>query len=264
VGFNPIWSLSKHITRLRHFPLLVKCIDASFLLDPRNWIDNRLAAGVPFETEQLAWAARIISEEQLDTLIDVGANIGIYTVLLGRLPQIERVLAFEPIRRNFNQLSGNVFANSLDLKVDAYRVALSDRAARRTIHIDPISTGVSRLELTDCNRDVSVFTQEEEIRSARFDDLVTLKDRRIYLKIDVEGHALQALLGMERLFKSNRIFMQIEVDEATEQSVYKLLLSYDMMLTNKIGSDWYLSPRGSIRTAPHEAAGAPDCAANPA
>jgi len=153
---------------------------------------------------------------------------------------------------------------SLDLKVDAYRVALSDRPGRRIIHIDPISTGVSRLELADCKRDVSVFTQEEEIRTARFDDLVTLEDRRIYLKIDVEGHALQALSGMERLFKSNKVFLQIEVDEATEQSVYELLLSYGMMLTNKIGTDWYLSPRRSVQTAQHDAAGLrSDCAANP-
>jgi len=249
MGFHPIWSLSKQITRLRSFPLLARLSDASFLLDPRNWIDNRLASGVPYESEQLAKATQIITEERLDTLVDVGANIGVYTVLIGRLPQIRRVLSFEPLRRNFNQLSGNIFANGLDSKVDAYRVALSDHAAQRTIYVDPTSTGVSRLELADCGRDTTVFTQQEQIRTACFDDLVTLENRRIYLKIDIEGHALQTLTGMERLFKSNVVFMQIEIDEATEASVYKQLLSYGMMLTAKIGSDWYLCPRRSVAAA---------------
>jgi FkbM family methyltransferase len=243
--------VSKHINRLRPFPLLARRQEVCFLLDPRNWIDNRLAAGVPYEVDQLARAAKIIADERLDTLIDVGANIGVYTVLLGRLPEIKSVLSFEPIRRNFNQLLGNVFANGLDAKVDAYRVALSDRAGRTTIHVDPTSTGVSRLDLEACDRDLSVYTRKEEIRIASFDELITLENKRIYLKIDVEGHALQALFGMGRLFEANEIFLQIEMNEAREQSVYSRLLAYGMMLSAKIGADCYLCPRRTLAADSH-------------
>jgi FkbM family methyltransferase len=243
---NPLWAVLKHVNRLRPFPLLAKRQGVFFLLDPQNWIDNRLVGGIPYEVEQLTRAAKLIADRRLDTLIDVGANIGVYTLLLGRLPQIERVLAFEPVRRNFNQLCGSIFANGLDAKVDAYRVALSDRTGEAPIHIDPTSTGISRLDLKDCRRDHAVFARRETIATAIFDQLVTLENRRIFLKIDVEGHADQVLGGMERLFASNEIFLQIELDVVAEQAAYARLLSYGMVLTTKIDADCYFQPRGAL------------------
>lgn len=243
MSLAPLSSVVKRITRLRPFPLLVRRKGVSLLLDPRNWIDNRFAAWVPYEEAQIARATDLIRREKIDTLIDVGANIGIYTVLVGRLPEVQRILAFEPVRRNFNQLLGNVFANRLDSKVDAHRVALGKAPKQGNIHIDPRSTGVSRLDFADCRRPRSVFREEEKVEILRFDDVAKLDDHRIFLKIDVEGKAYDALLGMERLFRNNYVLLQVEIAGGESEAVRALLTRYGMEFTESIGGDFYFSPR---------------------
>ena len=116
-------SIARRLTRRRRFPLVVKRRGAKFVLDPRNWLDRHLAMWRPYEDDLIAHAAATMERERLNVFIDIGANFGIYTVLLGRLPFVTEVIAFEPVRRNFNQLLANVFANRLDGKVEAHRLA---------------------------------------------------------------------------------------------------------------------------------------------
>ncbi len=244
--FHPIASLSKRAMRLRSFPILVRRSGGTFMLDPRNWLDNRVAAGLPHEATEIAIATRCILMNGLDTLIDAGANIGLYTVLVGSLAEVTQVFAFEPVRRNFNQMLGNVFANRLDAKVEAFRIGLSDHPGQTTIHVDPNSTGVSRLNLTACGREVRAYTRQETIQLARCDDVLSLTGRRIYLKIDVEGHSINALAGMERLFRDNVVFVQIEADESEIAEVSAILDGYGLRASAATGDDHFFSPNGVL------------------
>lgn len=239
---NPLHSIGKRLTRLRRFPVLVRRRGAVFLLDPRNWIDNRLAAGAPYENAQLERARTLIAEHRLDTFLDVGANIGLYTVMLGRLPEIERVIAVEPVRRNFNQMLGNVFANALDAKVEALRVAAGDAPGTATIHIDPRSTGLARFDTVQAGRDASVFSQSESVTIVRLDDTLDLKGRRIFLKLDVEGHALPALAGMARLFAGNVVVAQVEAFGDEAAAVTARMEALGLAPIGAIDSDHYFGP----------------------
>ena len=121
------------------------------------------------------------------------------------------VHAFEPVRRNFNQLMGNIFCNRLDAKVTGHRLALGDANGTETIHIDPRSTGVSRLDLATTARDAAVFAQSETVEVRRFDDVLALAGRRVYVKIDVEGGAVEVLRGMTAFLAANRGALQVEM-----------------------------------------------------
>lgn len=243
MAFHPLTSLRKRSARFLPFPAVTEHSGATFVLDPNNWIDNRLVAGVPFEVDQLTLAERIICTQAIDTFIDIGANIGLYTVLLGRLAQIERVISFEPVRRNYNQLLGNVFANRLDAKVDAHRIALSDCEGEATIHVDPRSTGVSRLDLNGCGRKLSVYTENETIALRRFDDVCRLENRRIYVKIDVEGHTLEALAGMPSFFERNTVYGQVEATDSDLSGITEALCNYGLQQTAAIQGDHFFAPR---------------------
>lgn len=208
---NPLHSLRKRLARLRGFPSVGRRGGARFLLDPANWIDNRLLAGAPYENAQLALARRLIRERGIDLVVDIGANFGLYTVLLGLEPGVAETHAFEPVARNYNQLLGNVFCNRLDAKVTAHRLALGAAAGRATIHIDPRSTGVSRLDLAGVARDASVFTQSETVEVRRLDDVLPSAGRSAYVKIDVEGKAVEVLRGMPAFLAANRGALQVEI-----------------------------------------------------
>lgn len=240
---NPVHSLTKRLTRLRRFPILVRRRGAAFLLDPRNWIDNRLAASAPFEDAQIAQARTLIRRHGLDTFVDAGANIGLYTVLIGQMPEIARVISVEPVRRNFNQLLGNVFANRLDAKVDAFRVALGETAAELTIHVDPSSTGVARFDLGSASRNRRVFSHAETVEVARFDDIAPLRGQRIFLKIDVEGHAVQVLAGMGRLLAENTVIAQVELLDADREAIIAALAAAGLRLLREIGGDGYFAAK---------------------
>jgi FkbM family methyltransferase len=211
---NPIHSLGKRLARLRRFPAIGRRGGARFVLDPQNWIDNRLLAGAPYEDAQLALARRLIAERKIDLVIDIGANFGLYTVLLGLEPGVAEVHAFEPVRRNYNQLIANVFGNRLDAKVSAHRFALGEAAGAAAIHIDPRSTGVSRLDLAGAARGASVFTQRETIEVRRLDDVLQAEGRSVYVKIDVEGKAIEVLRGMLVFLSRNRGALQVEISPA--------------------------------------------------
>ena len=69
------------------------------------------------------------------------------------------------------------------------------------------------------------------------------KCRLSFLKIDVEGKAYDALLGMEQLFRNNYVLLQIEIAGGESEAVRDLLMRYGMEFTESIGGDFYFSPR---------------------
>lgn len=240
MALRPVHSLRKRLAKLRRFPSIGYRDGAPLILDPRNWIDNRLLAGAPYENAQLAFVRGEIERRGLGQVVDIGANIGLYTVLLGREATVTAVHAFEPVRRNYNQLLGNVFANRLDMKVTAHRFGLGDETHEVVIHVDPTSTGVSRLDLTTTARNLSVFTEQETIQVRRLDDVLSLDGETIFVKIDVEGMAEAVLRGMSRLLDRTTGLLQVEISEA-EQGAVTLLEDHGWRFVKRIEGDQYFT-----------------------
>lgn len=240
MALRPIHSLRKRLAKLRRFPSIGHRDGATFILDPRNWIDNRILTGSAYENEQLAFVRSEISRRRLSQVVDIGANIGLYTVLLGREARVMAVHAFEPVRRNYNQLLGNVFANRLDTKVTAHRFGLGDETSEVVIHIDPTSTGVSRFDLTTTARNLSVFTEQEIIQVRRLDDVLSLESEQIFVKIDVEGMAEAVIRGMSRILNQTTGLLQVEISEA-EQGAAELLEAHGWRYVRGIEGDQYFA-----------------------
>jgi FkbM family methyltransferase len=234
---SPLTSLAKRVVRLWPSPVLVRRRGARFLLHPHNWIDNRIIAGAPFEIEQLKYAREAIQKHDIDLVIDIGANIGLYSVLLGLMPQVKTVLAFEPVRRNYAQLMGNVFVNGLTLKVDATRAALGASAGQSVIHIDPRSTGISRISLENTARKADVFQEHEQIEIVTFDSICGLRGRKAFVKIDVEGSAAAVLLGMKTFNIANSVVLQVELSDSERDAVLALLSEQGFTKLREIDAD---------------------------
>ena len=236
-------SIARRLTRRRRFPLVVKRRGAKFVLDPRNWLDRHLAMWRPYEDDLIAHAAATMERERLNVFIDIGANFGIYTVLLGRLPFVTEVIAFEPVRRNFNQLLANVFANRLDDKVEAHRLALGETHESLVIHIDPQSTAIARFDPKLENRNAENFTLRETVAVVPLDSVIVRKQMRAFVKIDVEGHAAAVLRGMSRLLADNDLVIQVELFAEEEQAVVELMSDRGYAAAETFGRDRYFRRR---------------------
>jgi FkbM family methyltransferase len=130
-----------------------------------------------------------------DTFLDVGANNGYFSVLAaGRVGSSGRVLAFEPNPSSYSRLLTNRSLNPELRNITSFRVALSDHSGTARLDTTSEDDGSASIR-KDSSKYVDVPT-----RSA--DELIG--DSRVdVVKVDVEGHELQVLRGLNRLLDSN-------------------------------------------------------------
>jgi FkbM family methyltransferase len=126
------------------------------------------------------------------SVVDIGANIGYFTLLAASLvgPQ-GRVLAIEPNQRNVRLLEASRRAN------DFRHVTVAQTAAGRETGLLVLNTSYSNGTTSDLPTDLAQFLAAEAVPAMRLD---TLLDREMpvdFIKIDVEGAEFNALLGGE-------------------------------------------------------------------
>lgn len=232
-------SLRKRAWRLRRGPVSAERLGASWALYPADWIDNRLLAAAPYEEEQLARCRGVIARNGIDLFLDIGANIGVYTVLLSLNPGVQEVHAFEPVARTAERLRRHVGMNGLEDRVEVHQLGLSRESGIRTIHLDPNSSGLARLEPATANRPTSMFKMREEIRLAALDGVLCHRGRRALLKIDVEGAGIDVLSGAAAFLRGNCCAVQIETEPKTEAAVAEAFSKLDYWMDGRIGADLY-------------------------
>jgi FkbM family methyltransferase len=166
-----------------------------------------LAEGDWFEAEMEFWRQQI---QPGMTVIDVGANVGVYTFSASRqVGPSGRVLAVEPFSSCVRCLEETRRVNELNW-VTVCAGAASDRpgTARLSLHSSSELNEVVREEASDRASDQSQLEQGhpeqgnfEEIRCFTLNDLAAEHQlQRIdWLKIDAEGHETQVLAGSDRL-----------------------------------------------------------------
>src|SRR6266853_1005446 len=173
---------------------------ANFVVMPGEVIADEIAIK-RYEWWELTMMLMACRRYRPDVFIDVGANIGLYTCVLGRAGAARKLLAFEPDGKNFARLSENLARNGLYGVTTARPVAVG--AARGTASLipgTPENSGLPKLG-DDGVVSVDVIALDEEL---------DIKTHMICIKIDVEGYELEVLAGAVNLFRSNGGYAQIE------------------------------------------------------
>src|SRR5262249_1136111 len=133
------------------------------------------------------------------TVVDVGANVGYYTLLAARLVGSEgRVIAFEPNSENCRLILLSLHRNGLG-HVALYPLGLSDRPglAYFSTHLGSNGGFLSSAEATLLNPNCFV------IATMRLDDLTAVTDVDL-LKLDTEGAEGLIVAGARGLLARDR------------------------------------------------------------
>lgn len=213
-----------------------------WLLNYRNYVDRKLILKEPFEAEQLAFFSERLAAYQCDVFLDVGANFGLYTVfLLRRCPAVRRVYSIEPQVRNLHQLAANLLLNGLSHQVEVFPVGASSRKGTvEFLENAEKSTGTSRIAATAPASTKMHKFNPVNIQVDRLDDVIpTLTGQRLAIKVDVEGHELEALKGARRILEQNRCFVQVEILANREQVFSYLVNELNYQFITNIESDYY-------------------------
>jgi FkbM family methyltransferase len=143
-----------------------------------------------------------------DHFVDIGANIGWYTVRAGKLVgQQGRVTAFEPLPQTFSLLHRNLFINGLTAHVTAVPCALGEIEEHVSLHFLEDFWGSPLLEQP--GDDYAQFLQRTvQTCSVEMTTLDAYLDRNDspkvdVIKIDVEGAENRVLAGMSQTLAKN-------------------------------------------------------------
>jgi FkbM family methyltransferase len=131
--------------------------------------------------------------------VDIGANLGIYSMLAKELGAT--TICFEPEPRHYNFLSRNK-----SIFNDVSLCALSNFEGKTVFNIAN-DNNLGGSSLTSSNREGNTgYESQIEVEVCRFDNFILknkIKSNRITLiKIDVEGNEYETVCGMENFFKS--------------------------------------------------------------
>jgi FkbM family methyltransferase len=130
-----------------------------------------------------------------DLFIDIGANIGAYTILAaGHVGAT--VIAIEPIPATFLSLQKNVQTNNLECKVTALEAGAGAKEGflRFTSNLDTVNHVASQYK-------EEIIPNTIQVRIVTIDSVLEHKKKPTMIKIDVEGFETDVLNGMQNTLK---------------------------------------------------------------
>jgi FkbM family methyltransferase len=148
----------------------------------------------------------------IDTLLDIGGNIGLYSKTIRYMLPDAQIYAFEPLPSCYAQLSARM---SGDAKYQGFNCGLGEKNEELLIQLNSHAPSSSFLELGDKHKEAFPFTAETQQISVpvkRLDDLA--KDlklgRNLMIKVDVQGFEDKVLRGgLETFAKAKLLILEL-------------------------------------------------------
>jgi FkbM family methyltransferase len=236
---------------------------ARFVVRPSEFVENRICFFGVWEPNITALFYSLLRPG--DVMVDVGANIGYFTMLAAQIVgPAGRVHAVEPSPSTRLRLEANLRLNSLS-NVSVLPCAAWHEPGRARFYTDPHNRGGSSL------RELHAEVQTDEVELVRLDDaLPAAEAARIRLiKIDIEGAEYHALQGLARILETNKqltVISEVEENKLAElnSSAAQLIAFLEQFgfhpytVPNDYTAEFYFSPRIAENLVPlHDTPTAP-------
>ena len=200
-------------------------------LDP---IDRNIILNKTYEIEEIKILTKLINTKSSTKFIDIGANCGFYSFQFAM--QNLEVLAFEPNSEALLKMNKTITKNqNLKDRIKVFPYGLSNINSkmnmRSMVKYDYIQTGGSGITTDKVSKNYSYVVYEGEFKIG--DQVLNFKRDNLAIKIDVEGHELNVLKGIQNLLKSNKCIIQIEIFEKNFDLVNSYLLENNFTLVDQ-------------------------------
>lgn len=156
-----------------------------------------------FDFEKLEQAIKLLGPTfSLNTLIDVGANIGIICIPAVNRGYARRAVAIEPEPGNFRLLAMNVQLNGLQEKIVLHNLALGPENGKvLEMELSSDNSGDHRIRVSAADGLYDEGARQViQIKSETFDSILGSLDRQTTLVwVDTQGYEGQILLGANNM-----------------------------------------------------------------
>ncbi len=167
------------------------------------WRVNTLFSKEPYTLE---WIAEFGGDE---VLVDIGANVGMYTVWAARTRGI-KVFAFEPESQNYALLNRKILLNGLTEQVRAYCAGLSNETGFSDMYLSELKIGGSCHAVGDPRNFKLEPFETHLVQGCHFTTLDALVAQGTvpvpnHIKIDVDGFEHKVIQGAAATLENRQV-----------------------------------------------------------
>lgn len=151
------------------------------------------------------------------TIVDIGANVGLFTLYMKALRPGSDIHCFEPAPQTHQLLRKNL---EQQRRVHVYPFALSDHEGTAALHLHPLNSGENSLKQDNVPSAQSVTVDVKDAAAAFQQAGLTYID---ILKIDTEGSEIEILKSLKRFLPYVGVLMAEYHSEADRRAIDALL-----------------------------------------
>ena len=234
----------------------IKINNFQIILNVGSSIDREIFLKKIYDKDKFDYFENKINLHEFDYFIDIGSYIGYYSLYLSSKYRNLEVISFEPIIESFNLIKEIKEINNFNnIELNNYALSNIEGESKFWVTDNNKKSGYSLFKKDDLDNELQNNNYKyndlifQNIKTKIFDNYYNIKKKKIFIKIDVERHEFEAILGCKKLLKDseNLIFLQVEIVDRLETKVLDLLKSYNFKQINRIypsdkrgGSDFYL------------------------
>ena len=175
----------------------------AFSFGPRSHLLRRILETGSYEPDLAELFSSLIRPDR--DVIDVGANVGLFSILAARKLGTGKLLAAEPTDGAFGRLAANVEANGLAGKVIMYKGLVAQSDSMALLNVVPGREEYSSMAGLVHPSAVGEVAETQSIQTRSIDSLVAEHGLRpALMKVDVEGAEGMVFEGAEKTLKEHR------------------------------------------------------------
>ena len=212
-----------------------------YLLDTRHLIDRNFYLRENYEDDLFFLAKDIIIKNKVNYFLDIGSCWGIYSLRLSKTKKL-KIMSFDPIYRNISRLKQMIKINNLR-NITTYHTALGDKIGKVKFYGLEEFTPNYTLYGKGYKHNGKEHQYTTICKIDRLDNIIKIKNKILYLKVDVEKHEYFFLMGAKNIIKNNKIIIQIEIIKSNKKKVFNFFKKekFNFLYKDKKGADYIFS-----------------------
>lgn len=183
----------------------------------KDWIQANLFFLGHYENAELLFLKSILKEG--DTFIDLGTNIGLFSLTASKIVGNKGiVISFEPFSKNYDTFIYNIELNHLkDFNIVPEKKAIGKSDSTLTLYSNSHDSNMGMVSTRK-----RTHTHKESVESTKLDTYLEEKEinRVDLIKIDIEGHEKEALVGMVNTIKKFHPSFILEILEGADEQYF--------------------------------------------
>jgi len=215
-----------------------------FFLDFLDPIDRQIIINKKYEYDQVKFIEKEMKKNDFSYFLDIGSNSGYYAFYFAKKFKNIKILAYEPNADAFYKVQKTLKKNLFD-NIKIFNFGLSNQ--KKNVYMK------SMIKKGFVHSNSSILNNPKQFKDKKFqifkaslrvgDHEISFKNKRLFIKIDVEGHEFFVLKGLIKNLTQNNCLILIEIGDDKFNKVNNFLIKNDfkVVFKSKLRSDYVYS-----------------------